>query len=367
VLEFSKNDREGLKIMKKIMVVGASGVLGKLVCIELLRVFENQIRLIVTDYKTERGNNLAKSFKRDVQFQYLDVDDKENVNQVIRNIDIVVVVLKQKIPHIQKTCMENKVLCIDVTPFYEFAEKVMELHQIAKENNAGSVIMSGFFPGLSGLMIKKAISNFQEVKEINIALLQNTNAKAGISGILDMLKIISQPVAFKNTHLSGFSQKRRIRFLNDFKEKEVRLIDHSEKILIKDKLTTAPIHYWTAWNSDAFNKLVSFLRKMGLIQMIHKFGHALLSKAVKHNPALNENAFLTVEVKGTVDDRERIRTLSVSTFSDYHTTAMVTASLAKIALMKEVKGIVCPFEITDIEELISVMGCSNIVMKYVEN
>ncbi|WP_390284254.1 hypothetical protein [Ureibacillus sp. GCM10028918] len=39
--------------MKTIMVVGATGVLGKLVYKELLRVFEDQIKLSVTDYKPE--------------------------------------------------------------------------------------------------------------------------------------------------------------------------------------------------------------------------------------------------------------------------------------------------------------------------
>jgi len=48
--------------MKKMMVVGASGVLGKLVCTELLRIFENQINLIVTDYKTERGKKFSRLF-----------------------------------------------------------------------------------------------------------------------------------------------------------------------------------------------------------------------------------------------------------------------------------------------------------------
>ncbi|WP_158634048.1 saccharopine dehydrogenase NADP-binding domain-containing protein [Radiobacillus deserti] len=148
--------------MKKIMVVGASGVLGKLVCIELLRIFENQIKLIVTDYKAGRGKKLATSFNKEVQFQYLDVSDKESVKEAIKNVDIVVVGLKQKLPHIQKVCIENEILSIDVTPFYDFLEKVIELNQSAEKNNIGSVIMSGFFPGLSGLMIKNAISNFKK-------------------------------------------------------------------------------------------------------------------------------------------------------------------------------------------------------------
>ncbi|WP_268871085.1 hypothetical protein [Ureibacillus massiliensis] len=43
--------------MKTVMVFGASGVLGQLVCTELLRIFENEIKLIVTDYKWTGVNN----------------------------------------------------------------------------------------------------------------------------------------------------------------------------------------------------------------------------------------------------------------------------------------------------------------------
>ncbi|OIJ20719.1 hypothetical protein BKP45_07925 [Anaerobacillus alkalidiazotrophicus] len=351
--------------MKKVMVIGASGVLGKLVCNELLRIFENQINLIVTDYKTERGNELANSLDSEVAFELLDVNDEENIKQVIKNLDIVVVVLKQRIPHIQQACIQNRILCIDVTPFYDFVEKVIELNQIAEKNDVGSIIMSGFFPGLSGLMIKKAISKFQEVKEINVALLQSTNARAGVSGILDMLNIIAQPIVFQNKILSGFTKKRKMYFLNHSKEQDIRLIDHSEKLLIKEKLITAPISYWTSWNSNGFNILLSLLRKICFLKYVHKF-NKLLSKVVKHNPKESETVFLTVEVKGTIGNKEMVKVLALSTFSDYHTTAMVTASLAKIAIGNEVKGIVCPFEITDLEELLSVINCSDIQIKEIE-
>ncbi|QDP41531.1 hypothetical protein [Radiobacillus deserti] len=144
-----------------------------------------------------------------------------------------------------------------------------------------------------------------------------------------MLKIISQPVIFQNKVLPGFTKNRKMHFLNHTKEKEVRLIDHSEKVLLKDKLTTAAINYWTSWNVNAFNKQISLLRRIGFIGIIHKVNNKFLSKVIKHNPNKNENAFLTVEVKGIVDNKERVKIVSLSTFSDYHTTAMVTASLAK--------------------------------------
>nr|WP_106782991.1 saccharopine dehydrogenase NADP-binding domain-containing protein [Lysinibacillus timonensis] len=352
--------------MKKVMVVGASGVLGQLVCAELLRIFENQIKLTVTDYKIERGKQLVNSFEGDVQFQYLDINDEENISQVIQNIDIVIVVLKQKTPLIQEACIYNKILCLDVTPFYGFVEKVIELNERAVNNQVGSVVMSGFFPGLSGLMVKRAMADFNEVNEINVGLLQNTNAKAGVSGILDMLTIVSKPVDVGDMWISGFTKKRKMQFLTPGRDKEVRLIHHSEKVLLSGRLTTNPIHYWTAWNSKPFNKLVSLFRQLGLLNQLHKLDHKILSKIVKHNPNQNESAFLTVEVKGIVGGEERIKRLSLASFSDYHTTAIVTAALAKIAHQQNVKGVACPFEITTLDELIFVMNCPNIVVEEVE-
>ncbi|MGG0237475.1 hypothetical protein [Bacillus rhizoplanae] len=228
--------------------------------------------------------------------------------------------------------------------------------------------MSGFFPGLSGLMVNKAVSNFQEVTDVNIGLLQNTNAKAGVSGILDMLKIISQRVNYytdnDTTNVSGFTKKRKMYFNEPYNESEVRLIDHAEKDFLNQKLKIEQMNYWTAWNNQFFNKQISSLKKLGVIDAILKLNNSkFLSKVVKHNPNKDEQAFLTVEVKGIIDNKECIKTLSLSTFSDYHTTAMVTAALAKATLHSKIKGVVFPFEITNIDEVLSEINCKDIVLK----
>lgn len=364
-LEFMKCRLEGrCYSMQKVMVVGASGVLGRLVCIELLRVFDNQVTLVVTDYKEERGKKLAESIDGEVTFKHLDVTNIGSVTKTIKNVDLVVVVVKQQHPYIQKACIDNRIVCIDVTPFSNFVEKVKLLHQDAEKNNVGSIVMSGFFPGLSGLMVNKAVSNFQEVTDVNIYLLQNTNAKAGISGILDMLKIISQHVHYDKENVSGFTKKRNMYFNERYNESEVRLIDHAEKEILNQKLKIKQINYWTAWNNKFFNKQISILKKLGVIDAILNLNNSkFLSKVVKHNPNKSEQAFLTVEVKGMIDNRECTKTLSLSTFSDYHTTAMVTAALAQVTVHTRIKGVVLPFEITDLDEVLSEMNCKDIVLK----
>ena len=72
--------------MSKVMVVGASGVLGRLICTELMRIFNNQVNLVVTDYKEDRGKRLAESFNQKVIFQYIDTEwyeYKENYQRTV--------------------------------------------------------------------------------------------------------------------------------------------------------------------------------------------------------------------------------------------------------------------------------------------
>ncbi|GAB6930750.1 hypothetical protein JCM10914A_47330 [Paenibacillus sp. JCM 10914] len=349
--------------MTKIMVVGASGVLGKLICHELLRIYKNHIELIVTDYRTERGEELANSLNSEVKFQHVDINDQESVETSIKEIDVVVVVVKQRTPLIQRICIKRGILCIDVTPFYDFVKEVKQLDQSAKINNTASVVMAGFFPGLSGLMVKEAVLKFEEVTEVNVALLQNTNATAGISGILDKMKIIDFNVYYKNNDISGFTEKRKMYFLDHLREKEVRLIDHAEKSLLNDIISTKRLNYWTAWNSSSFNTLVSILRQVGLTKKIDKLNKGVLSKLMIHNAHKDEYAFLTVEVKGMMENREVVKYLSLRTDSDYQTTAMVTAALTKIILNKKIKGALTPFEVTNISEVTTVINSNTILVE----
>lgn len=61
-----------------------------------------------------------------------------------------------------------------------------------------------------------------------------------------------------------------------------------------------------------------------------------------------------------------MKIVSLSTFSDYHTTALVTASLTKIAQQKKLKGVIYPFEVVNLDELLSKINCINITIEEFE-
>ncbi len=224
--------------------------------------------------------------------------------------------------------------------------------------------MSGFFPGLSGLMIKNAVKDFDEISQVNVGLLQNTNAQAGTTGIVDMLQIISQRVSGNEQgSYPGFSKKRKLHFGRSFMKRSVRAIHHDEKGYIISRLGIRNVNYWTAWNQAIFNIFVSFTIRVGLIKhIINMKKPHVLSKFVKHNRMKEEVAYLSIEVTGESEGETRKKVYTLTTPSDYQVTAMVTASLIAV-IDSGNSGVVFPFELTDVDTILKLMQSDKLTLK----
>ncbi len=73
--------------------------------------------------------------------------------------------------------------------------------------------------------------------------------------------------------------------------------------------------------------------------------------------------FLTIEARGEIDNKVKIKSLQLSTFSDYHTTAMFTAALAKISSKTNTGGVVFPYEMTNLDEVLKLFRSSKVKLK----
>ncbi|KAB8125690.1 hypothetical protein F9U64_21905 [Gracilibacillus oryzae] len=350
--------------MKKVMVVGASGRLGKLICEQVLRIFDKTAQLVITDYNEMRGKQLQKSFKNKVEFKLLNINDHQTVEKVIDNIDVVIIAIQQKEPHIQKVCINREILCVDVTTSPNLVDQILLLNEQAKAHRVPSIVMAGFLPGLSGLLAKKAITSFDKIEYIHISLIQSSNANVGITGALDMLQLISMPVIYDGETIHGFKEKKTIDILNN--KHTVRLIHHPEYNYISPKLAVPDIQYWTSWNDPIFNLKVLFILKANILPLLNKYP-SIFSKLIKHDPSQHEEVSLIIEAKGMHINKPVTRTLRLSAFSDYGITAMVTAALAKVLLFNKINGgIYFPFEVTTFEEIMKMIDCEKVRLEELE-
>lgn len=324
--------------MATVLVVGASGVLGQFVCKELVRTGKT---VVVSDYKIARGRQTAKAIPGAL-FREVDVRDERSIREGLAHVDGVVVVAKQEEPLVQKLCLEEGIPCIDVTVDTTFIGKMCAL----KGKRAVSIMMAGFIPGLSGLLVKEACLAFEEMSCIKVALLQSTNAQAGVAGTSDMLQIISEDVDGKK----GFKEVVEFPFGKDGHRLPVRKINHLERKKLRTEYNIPDLSYFTAWDDNHLNKKLSGLHRFSLLPRLAKW-KGLLSKLIAHNPSQSERAYLTVEAQGKVDNQEKKMTWMVTVESDYEATAFATVAMLKEGMAGSVKGVKYPFEVTSIHRL----------------
>lgn len=335
--------------MQSVMVVGASGVLGQFVLKELMRKNKDK-KIIVTDYQTERGEQTARLIPG-AEFRHVDVRNRTSIHHALAGVAAVIVAAKQEEPLVQEVCMETGTICVDVTTDFGFVQQVLKLDV----NHTTSVVMAGFIPGLSGLIVNEASQMFEHIEDIHVALLQSTNAKAGAAGVSDMLEIITHSVDGQ----TGFKEKRKELFGSPEFKRDIRKIAHPERKILSEKLMIDDLHYWTAWNEESFNRKIVVLKKLGLLNWLGK-QKRLLAKIVKHDPRQKEEAYLTVEASGMVGNERQVSSWRVRVQSDYETTAMMVVALAELAYSKESQGVCWPFELTTMTEVMETIDSDRI-------
>ena len=342
---------------KKILVIGASGVLGDIICAELLNTFSDDIELFIGDYSPQRGQETAEKYR--ASYCNTDLDDVVELSSIIIKMDLVVVTIKQSEPIIQKICIEGSVNCIDVTLSYSFAKKVADLFFGITNVKSTSVVMAGLFPGLSGVMLEKIVSGFDTVTNINMTMIQNMNVSAGGNGIKDMLAIISKDIeiAGGKKYYPGFKIKRNIEIPQLSKRYAVRMITYPERNVFFEKYKLSSINYWTAWNSRIFTTFISFLVRTKLIKIcINKLSNKTIGKIVKHNDKRTEEIIILAEVDGEIDGYKKIKRICLKSFSDYGTTAKTVAALAITTFKNRFCGFVYPFQIAKFDDIISIIN-----------
>lgn len=350
---------------KAILVIGAAGELGKLICNEIKENYGIEWNLFIGDYKSDRGKQLADQYG--AFFSLIDLENKEYMINLLKSIDGVIVAVKQMEPIIQEYCFQSNTVCVDVTAFASFAAKVENIFKVFNYSQAASIVMAGFFPGLSGMLLKEAVGAMDQITQADITLVQSTSAIAGITGMMDMFKIIHKPTYYgfgnEKIFIKGFTKKYVVKPNASNKKYTVRLIHHSEKEWLLKNLPLTNIHYWTGWNLHVFNKLIHVLNHTKWFNTwIQKTNHPLLKRIRKNSKPKDETAFLIVSVHGIKSGIEKKVEWHVKTFSDYGITAMMAAAVTDLILKMNVKGVFHPADIIKWKDISPKMMRRNVII-----
>lgn len=324
-------------LKRKILVLGASSALGKDICIALKDVFGEYLELYIGDNEEERGLKTTASVP---YATYRPIDTSrtdlafQSVMEAIEEIDCVIMTSSQSEPVIQKACFLKQVTCIDVNSFQDLAAKT---YQLEVEKKSLSIMMAGFFPGLSGVYAHDLIEEFEQVDEIQVGLLLNANSTLTSSEMTDLLQILNTPL---DSGQKGFSKRQEMRFFHsDF---PVREINPDERKLLQKKTNMSNIYYWLGWNKPKITRFISFLAKRQWLNQCSKLLQLFFSNKKETE---EERVYTSIKLQGIKNGEKHSILIDISAKSLNKAAAFYIAMIADKSFISDKTGVRYPFEV----------------------
>lgn len=323
--------------MGDVLVIGARGVLGSCISNALSRC--GNIRV----HQGSRSGGPAGWVE-------IDTASRESLRRAVVGMDVVVVVAPQAEPGVQMACVEAQVPCVDVSPSGKLYG--LTLRDCA-DATVPLVMMTGFFPGLSGILAAHVVRGLDVVHHIDIGLLQSSNARVGATGVADMLRAISRPVAVGDRRVRGFSAAKA--FAIGPQSFVGRAVHYDEADILTARLGAGEITYWTAWDGAGLTRFIAAVQRLRLLGPLLRFTRGITPR---HDPEQPEVTWLSAEAVGTVSDRQVTHRVGVEAASDYGATATITASVvARLLLGGDIpNGVVIPQDFLDLEGMDGAFG-----------
>lgn len=349
---------------KSVIVIGSSGVLGALICAQVQNLFPYGLNLTVTDYNAKRGTEFAKSLGENTQFRYLNINERKSIESAIEGTNLCIIALTQQEPVIQEVCIEKRIDSVDVVNSYEFVKKAKLLNKKAMENNTSVILMAGFFPGLSGVIINDLINDNPAFDKFDVGYLANKNGQMGLSGLKEVIKIMSQPVLYsingKCREYPAFKVKKKLSYAEPFRDKVSFLVKWSgEEEVLKEIYPYIDFNYWITTDKKLFTYIFKFVRVLISLKFFNSDKKKeqlaqFIFKNIKRDERLPETTSLSFYGKDSLNRGICIKR-SILVDSDYKTTALFATAIAKKVYAGKFKGVLFPFQITNYSEISDIM------------
>lgn len=339
----------------QLLVIASSGTLAKHIVNEVITSFGIG-SLAISDYKEDRlrafQEDLCREFGKEPEARLINITSIDSIQRGIDGADYVIAPVSQHRPLVQEACINKGISCIDLSVSESFIDDTLNLHAEACDSKCTLLMAAGLFPGLSG-MIAKSIHTARPGSIVDIGLVQSRDGVAGSTGIADMLQLFHQDVMLTTPSgtsvKKGFSFTKPFRFENRFGETHLRLAHFIERKYLHQRLNIES-NYWSAFDSEKFNSLIAYLRKIGFLKVFDrpKYRLAAAQLITKQKQKADE------EVVGIVGQTDEDNKITVLFESDYSATASCTIAFIKILeqLGSKPYGVRFPFEIMDFQEVL---------------
>lgn len=171
----------------RVLILGGRGRIGSSVMRDLLAHTQAQITI------TGKSEAAKAGLPDRVQYQQLDLADKEAVRSIIRALATDSTVVSPNLVihcagpfHHRDTsvldlCIEQGINYLDVSDSVAFTRRMLNRSEAAKAAGVTAIVNSGIFPGISNSMVRRDVELLDSIDEIHLSYVVSGSGGAGLT------------------------------------------------------------------------------------------------------------------------------------------------------------------------------------------
>lgn len=298
----------------QVLVIGGYGHVGKLIARELLAKPELGVRL--AGRNREKATQAAAALGCDAAV--VDIAARDTWEPAVAEASVVVMCIDAPDNSFAAHVLSKGKRYVDISANQAVIENVESLGGLARSSGGSAIVSVGFAPGLTNLMVKKAVSQMDHAETARIGVLLGLGDTHGEAAILWTLSNASDPNMPDRT-------PAYIRFGDDRKASIAYPFPFSDQYAVRRTLGLSEATTFLSLGSDVLTKLA--FRGAPLLRGRHD-AQGAMAAILSRLRFGSDRAVLAVEVSGRVGGRPG----SVGIICEGRREAEITAHVAALVV-----------------------------------
>lgn len=229
--------------MKKIMIIGGYGQVGRHICKNLVKMNRH---VIIAGRSIEKSELLISELGSEyLESRYVDVMNWED--SYLNDIETVVMATEINNIMVLEACIRQNVNYVDITPSGKIVDEIKQWRGKIEQSESVVCIGVGIAPGVSNVLCEYLVKDFEEIQEINSYLMLGVAESHGTNAVKWLVDNLEHSFYENNDRkrlVKSFSDGRNVLLDTQSRKKRYVRLDLADWHIMKEKHEEAFINSW---------------------------------------------------------------------------------------------------------------------------
>lgn len=321
----------------RILVVGGSGQVGRLVAERLASLFPGRVAVAGRDL--DRATRAAAAIGHGAAGLSVDVSDPK-AGDALDGVALVVACLNQTDTRFVEQCLRRGIHYIDISADDDYLARVERLDELAARQGSTAVLSVGVAPGLTNMLAARAVERMDVVDRIDIVLEFGLGDEHGSAALGWMLDNLDAEYEVKEDgwprSVRSFGENLKIRLPGQEEERAAYRFNFSDQHALGRTLDVPSVSTWVRFESRLVTWLSARAAQAGLGRVLRRRRWRKIALWLLTNIHTGSDACrVAVKATGRTGDGAETLTLGLSGRQEALMTAAIAAEAARQVLADE--------------------------------